>query len=259
MDKRSEKAGAPRRWVKTKDHLFTTALIEEKDISPEGGYRTLWECMQRSAKRYSGNNALGTRQYLLDDSKSSYQKGSDKLPVRGNYVWETYSDFDQAAREIGAGLIALGCQPKDNIGIFSENRAEWVHTAYGCYSQSMRVVALYATLGEDAVEYIVNHAEIKVVFVSKDNMQTFLATLPKMKTVTHIIQYDVNKKYNNIGDDIDEKSQQRAQESNVKIVGLSELLQQGMQNGGFPNPPKPDDLAMIMYTSGTTGKPSKWH
>jgi hypothetical protein len=76
----SGKQGAIRRWVNTADHLFTTALIEEKDINPQGGYRTLWECFQRPVNKYPNNNALGTRQYLLADDGKSYQLGPDKQP-----------------------------------------------------------------------------------------------------------------------------------------------------------------------------------
>lgn len=109
--------------------------------------------------RYPQHEALGTRAYTLSSPTATHyspSSASDKSPQRGAYVWETFTEFDTAAREVGSGLIALGVAAYDNVGIFSENRSEWLHTSFGCYSQSIRVVALYATLGEDAVEYIVN-------------------------------------------------------------------------------------------------------
>lgn len=246
--------GAARRWAQSRDHLFTTALIDETDIYKQGGYRTLWECLQRPVHKFPNNNAIGARSYKMQ-SNNKYQRGSDKLPVRGDYIWESFTEFDAAAREVGAGLIALGVKQYEQVGIFSENRPEWVHTSFGCYSQAMRVVALYATLGEEAVEYIVNHAGIKVIFVSKDNLPQLLKTLPKMQQVTHIIQYDVNDKYGNVEDIVSSEDKSIAAQAHVELIGISELRVLGSSKGIFPNPPKPDDLAMIMYTSGTTGNP----
>jgi long-subunit acyl-CoA synthetase (AMP-forming) len=101
-------------------------------------------------------------------------------------------------------------------------------------------------------EYIVNHAEMKVVFVSKDNIGTFMKTLDKTRSVTHIIQYDYNRKYANIKDAISDEHRRLAEKHNVALVGYSELRAAGAKGGHFPDPPKPDELAVSSYIVSVT-------
>lgn len=58
----------------------------------------------------------------------------------------------------------------DRIGIFSINRAEWILSDAACHHQGFVPVALYATLGANAVEFVVNHAEITVVLCDGKNI-----------------------------------------------------------------------------------------
>lgn len=55
----------------------------------------------------------------------------------GDYVWRTYDEVVQEAREFGAGLRELGCQPRTNVVMFAETRAEWMVAAHGCFTQSI--------------------------------------------------------------------------------------------------------------------------
>jgi long-chain acyl-CoA synthetase len=70
----------------------------------------------------------------------------------------------------GAGLRALGLNKNDCVGIMSMNRAEWVITDLVCACQSFLSVPLYDTLGPDATHYIVNHASVRAVVVSKEKL-----------------------------------------------------------------------------------------
>jgi long-chain acyl-CoA synthetase len=56
------------------------------------------------------------------------------------------------------------------VGIYSKNRPEWLITALGCQAHAMPIVPLYDTLGPNAAEYIINHAELSVVVVGKENL-----------------------------------------------------------------------------------------
>ena len=63
-------------------------------------------------------------------------------------------------------LLRLGVSRGSSVGIFSENRPEWLIVQYGCYLRSLVPVPLYATLGGPAVAHIVTHAELAVIFCS---------------------------------------------------------------------------------------------
>uniref|UniRef100_A0A8C2JU07 Arachidonate--CoA ligase n=1 Tax=Cyprinus carpio TaxID=7962 RepID=A0A8C2JU07_CYPCA len=73
------------------------------------------------------------------------------------------------AEHLGSGLLSQGCQPNPDqfIGVFAQNRPEWIISELACYTYSMVVVPLYDTLGPDAIRYIINTAEISTVICDK--------------------------------------------------------------------------------------------
>jgi len=190
-----------------------------------------------------------------DEKTGKYKRGDDGDPIRGEYVWYTYSQVLEQARAFGRGLIELGAKTKDNIGIWSVNRAEWVTGQLGMYSQNMRAVPLYATLGEHAVDYILNHAEISIVLTEKDNTKKLLKYAHKIKSLKVIIQFDFDPKYNNVEDSIAEEDLKAAEEAGVKLLGFRQVIELGKDKPHFPVEPTDEDYAFIMYTSGTTGTP----
>ena len=209
------------------------------------GASTLWELFQQGVTKYPDGLCFGTRAFVQEEKEIK----------RGEYKWLTFKQASERATNIGKGLVALGYGVGDNIGIFSINRAEWVLTCLGAYSQRMRGVALYDTLGEKAIEYIANHAELKVVFCSKDTLPKLVKELGHCKAVKLIVQFDVSEDYGNFMDTIDEKQKSAAEAQGVQVIGLSDVIAKGAAAEGGPNPAEADDLALIMYTSGTTGDP----
>lgn len=148
----------------------STAILRNVDakdgvVNFKIGCETVWELFQHGFKKFPEADCYGTR---------SFEYGEDGKVTRGPYQWLSYAQVDERARNAGLGLRALGLNSGDNIGIYAVNRTEWMLTALGAYSQGIRVVALYSTLGEEAVEYIINHSEVKAVFVSAENMKTYV-------------------------------------------------------------------------------------
>lgn len=137
--------------------------------------------------------------------------------------------------------------------------SQWVVTSLGLYSQNLRVVALYASLGENAVEFIVNNGDVGMVCVSKKELPNLLKALPKCKGVTHIIQFDHDAKYNNVEDALSEADIAKCKDLGVELITFSHVKKLGNEQNKviFPNPAKADDIAYIMYTSGQAKKGGK--
>lgn len=154
------------------------------------------------------------------------------------------------AQYLGSGLLQKGCKPSPNqlIGIFAQNRPEWIISEYACYTYSMVAVPLYDTLGPEAILYIVNKGDISIVICDKPEKAQILlenCEKEKMPCLKTIILMDL----------FDKELKDRGDKVRVEIIALQEVEELGRNNIAEPVPPKPEDLCIVCFTSGTTGNP----
>ncbi|KAM4815335.1 long-chain-fatty-acid--CoA ligase 1-like [Thomomys bottae] len=126
--------------------------------------------------------------YFYDDVRTLYEGFQRGLHVSNNgpclgsrkpdqpYEWLSYKQVAEMSECIGSALIQKGFKASSDqfIGIFSQNRPEWVITELACFTYSMVVVPLYDTLGAEAITYIVNKAELSVIFADKPDKARLL-------------------------------------------------------------------------------------
>uniref|UniRef100_A0A8B9CF31 Arachidonate--CoA ligase n=1 Tax=Anser brachyrhynchus TaxID=132585 RepID=A0A8B9CF31_9AVES len=101
------------------------------------------------------------------------------------YQWLSYREVAERAEALGSGLLQQGCKPstKQFIGVFAQNRPEWIISELACYTYSMVVVPLYDTLGPGAIRYIVNTADISTVICDKpEKARTLLDHVERRET-----------------------------------------------------------------------------
>ena len=162
----------------------------------------------------------------------------------------TYAQAGAVRDALGAGLVSLGIAPgKDRMGLYSVNCRDWVLLDAAAHSQSVVSVPLYDTLGEDAVSYICAHAELACVGCSGEALPTLLHALPRCPTVRLVVVYGLapgGVPY-----------PPASGTTNARVVTIDELAAAGRQNlrRVEHRPPRPEDVATICYTSGTTGVP----
>ncbi|XP_019591692.1 long-chain-fatty-acid--CoA ligase 1 isoform X5 [Rhinolophus sinicus] len=200
--------------------------------------------------------------YFYDDVKTLYegfQRGrhvSNNGPCLGSrkpdqpYEWLSYNQVAEMAECVGSALIQKGFKtaPDQFIGIFAQNRPEWVIIEQGCFAYSMVVVPLYDTLGAEAITYIVNKAELSLVFVDKIEKANMLLDGVENKLTPGLKIIVVMDSY---GSDLLE----RGKKCGVEILSMKAMEDLGRANRRKPKPPAPEDLAVICFTSGTTGNP----
>ncbi|NWX66899.1 ACSL5 ligase, partial [Promerops cafer] len=239
-------------WVTSRPKpLLPPVDLNKQSIGIEGG--------ARRGALLTDNNLLS---YYFEDAKTLYEVFQRGVNISGNgdclgyrkpkqpYQWLTYKQVSDRTKYLGSGLLQKGCQPSSNqfIGIFAQNRPEWIISEYACYTYSMVAVPLYDTLGPEAIVYIVNKADISVVICDTPvKAEVLLKNCEDKKTpcLKIIILMDL----------FDEELKDRAAKVGIEILSLQEVEELGRNNIREPVPPKPEDLSVVCFTSGTTGNP----
>uniref|UniRef100_A0A8C9L7D6 Long-chain-fatty-acid--CoA ligase n=1 Tax=Pavo cristatus TaxID=9049 RepID=A0A8C9L7D6_PAVCR len=200
--------------------------------------------------------------HYYDDARTMYEvfrRGfsiSENGPCLGfrkpkqPYQWLSYKEVAERAEALGSGLLQQGCKPSTEqfIGVFAQNRPEWIISELACYTYSMVVVPLYDTLGPGAIRYIVNTADISTVICDKpDKARTLLDHVERKETpgLSSIILMDPFEK----------ELTERGRHCGVRIQSMQEVEDCGRENRHAPVPPRPEDLSIVCFTSGTTGNP----
>uniref|UniRef100_A0A8C1SG04 Long-chain-fatty-acid--CoA ligase n=1 Tax=Cyprinus carpio TaxID=7962 RepID=A0A8C1SG04_CYPCA len=201
-------------------------------------------------------------EFYYEDTKTVYDMFQRGLQIAGNgpclgfrkpgepYQWISYTEVAERAQVLGSGLLAKGCKPNPQqyVGIFAQNRPEWVITELACYTFSMALVPLYDTLGLEAMVHILKLAEISMVVCDKEDKAESLLKI-KEKGVTPALSCLV------LFNPFSAALLERGRKCGVEILQLSQIMDLGRENLKPPVPPKPQDLAVVCFTSGTTGKP----
>uniref|UniRef100_A0AAZ3P0H5 Long-chain-fatty-acid--CoA ligase n=2 Tax=Oncorhynchus tshawytscha TaxID=74940 RepID=A0AAZ3P0H5_ONCTS len=165
------------------------------------------------------------------------------------YKWLSYREVAEKAECIGSALLHRGhSQTGDkHIGIFSQNRPEWTISELACYTYSLVCVPLYDTLGLEAIEYIIDQAAISTVIC--DLVDKVRLILDCVSGKEHTLKTIV------VMEDFDKELVACGQQSGIEILSLKDVEAVGKAHHQQPLPPTPDDLALICFTSGTTGNP----
>lgn len=141
------------------------------------------------------------------------------------------------------------------VGLWCQNRPEWQITDLACMSQSLFTVSIYDTLGPDTTEYIINHAELTCVVAGMNHVAALLKLKPRLPTLKLIVVLDPLSAGELPGESKGDLLNSLASEQGVSIHYIRDVEALGERQPLPVNPPSPDDIVTINYTSGTTGNP----
>ena len=168
----------------------------------------------------------------------------DALGGKNGNDWYVYStsEYVEKSHQLALGLMALGLKKGDKVATVTNNRPEWNFADMGMAMTGIVHVPIYPTIGEEEYSYILEHAEIKMLFVGDkklfEKLSPIVAGLPE---ITHVYSFEEIE-----GVPYFEELLQLGESHKAE---LSEQLEQ------IKGEVDPDDLATIIYTSGTTGVP----
>ena len=177
----------------------------------------------------------------------------DRVAMREKHlgIWRgiSWRDYGERARRVGLGLVALGLEPRDVVSILADNGPEWLYTDLGVMSVAGIPNGIYTTDSARQVEYIVNDSGTRFFFAeNEEQLDKILEVRARCPALVKIVVYDMEGLHG-FQDD--------------QVMTFEALLELGSRYdrehpGAFDRmveTPQPDDLAILVYTSGTTGPP----
>ncbi|XP_021724438.1 long chain acyl-CoA synthetase 8-like [Chenopodium quinoa] len=223
------------------------AKFKELVEVPWDGASTVAALFEQACKKNENHHFLGTRK-LIDKEviQSSDGRKFEKVHL-GDYQWETYGQVFERACNFASGLVKLGHDLDTRVAIFSETRAEWFIALQGCLRQNLTVVTMYASLGEDALIHSLNETQVSTLICDSKQFKKAASILSKLETVKNIIYFEEDNALSDTGiyDDMDD----------LNVSSFHEVEKLGKNHPLEPRLPKKEDIAVVMYTSGSTGLP----
>jgi long-chain acyl-CoA synthetase len=166
-------------------------------------------------------------------------------------IWQsfTWSEYQAHVRDFSLGLVALGLQRGDKVAIVGDNRPEWVWSEIAAQAAGAASIGIYQDSNLTEVAYVIDHCDASIV-VAEDQEQVdkILEMLDKLPKVRHVVYTDPRglRKYDH-----------PALLSFEAVEDMGRLLAKEKPGLYDENVAKgsADDVAIICYTSGTTGNP----
>lgn len=185
--------------------------------------------IQEQARKYGEKTALSYRDY----DKNQW------IPI-------SWNEFSGTVKIVSNALLALGVGVQENLAIFSQNKPECLFVDFGAYGIRAVTIPFYATSSEAQIKYMINDAEVRFVFVGEQyQYDTAFRTLPLCPSLEKLILFD--------------RSIQKHPSDQLSLY-FDEFLALGsgapfqMEVDKRSAEAQPEDLANILYTSGTTGE-----
>ncbi len=179
---------------------------------------------------------------LLPYHEGTFKPKPDVVASKENGEWTRYSirQYREIVDYISYGFLEMGVQPGDRIAQISSNRAEWNFVDMAILQVGAIHVPIYATISESDYKYILNHAEVKFVFISgQELLRKIQHILPEIAHIQGVFTYKAVDDQKHLND----------------LIELGKQHPDEVQLLARKNNVQPGDVATIIYTSGTTGNP----
>jgi long-chain acyl-CoA synthetase len=185
---------------------------------------------------------------LFNFALQAYRE-SEFLRFKREGEWRSlsYGEVARRVRELALGLYDLGIRKGEKVAIWSENRPEWNICDLASLAVGAVDVPIYATQTPGQVEYILTDSGARAIFVSASFVQDAIALKQKLPALEYVIAFD----------------DENGASAGASVVTSESLIDRGRALFGREpdlydsmwRTASPEDLATLLYTSGTTGDP----
>ena len=165
----------------------------------------------------------------------------------GGTKWESYSwnQFSQTVKLVSNALLNLGVKVQENVGVFSQNSAPYLFCDFGAWGIRAVTIPFYATSSEQQIQFMINDAKIRILFVGEQDqydkahrVQATCHTLERIIVFDRGVKLNAEDKMAIYFDDFLQQAEGLPRQSEVDSLSAQASM---------------DDIANILYTSGTTG------
>ena len=165
----------------------------------------------------------------------------------GGSEWKSYSwnQFSDMVKKVSNALLNLGVKVQENLGVFSQNSVQYLFCDFGAWGVRAVTIPFYATSSEQQIQFMISDAKIRFLFVGEqeqyDKARRIFATCPTLERIivfdknVHISSLDLSSMY---FDDFLKLGENYPRQTEVESLQAQASM---------------DDIANILYTSGTTG------
>lgn len=241
----------PRRNRFAKDELI---------LKPSAEVSTIYENFRRAAAKFGNAKAIGSRKLvkthvenkkvkkIVDGKEQEVDKKWTYYEMSG-YEYLSFTEYEQLALAAASGLRHLGLKKDDKMHLYGATSAHWLAMSHAASAQSIPIVTAYDTLGEEGLRHSLAQTGSIAIFLDPNLIPVLTKVIKDAPAIKYLI-YNTEPPLKEA--DLDKLKEANAE---LKIISFDELVKSGKDNPVDPVPPSPEDLACIMYTSGSTGPP----
>lgn len=167
----------------------------------------------------------------------------------GSLKWLSvdWNQFSLRVKQVSNAMLNLGLKPKDKIAVFSQNCIHYLYTDFGAYGIKVISIPFYATSSEQQIQYMVQDAEVKIIFVGEQEQYDKAHRIfPLCPSLQRIVVFDPSVR-------ISSHDPHALYFSD--FIALGEKLPRQSEVENLWKQASFDDICNILYTSGTTGSP----
>ena len=184
---------------------------------------------------------------ILDQAKKYGDREALIYKDFGGSEWKSYSwnQFSDMVKKVSNALLNLGVKVQENLGVFAQNSVQYLFCDFGAWGVRAVTIPFYATSSEQQIQFMISDAKIRFLFVGEqdqyDKARRIFSTCPTLERIivfdknVHISSLDLSSMY---FDDFLKLGDNYPRQTEVESLQAQASM---------------DDIANILYTSGTTG------